>query len=248
MAAIMFKMKCITNLHVGGGDVNYNLIDNEVERDMITGYPVIHASGVKGALREYFCNESVSAGEIDEIFGRGTQGQNETTPGKLKFMEAAMLAVPARASGGKRAYYLVSTQEALDNYAECLDVFWKKGKDKWMPKPDEVAGRSVEGISLSSSVRILDEEIHILSEKDFNKISLPVIARNKLENGISKNLWYEEVVPHQSVFYFTVLANNSKEDEALLNRFKDQVKDKVVQFGANASIGYGLCKITVAEE
>ena len=54
MAAILVWLECITNMHVGNGDVNYNIIDNEVERDPVNHYPTIHSSGVKGALREYF--------------------------------------------------------------------------------------------------------------------------------------------------------------------------------------------------
>ena len=43
MAAIIVNLECITNMHVGNGDVNYNIIDNEVEKDPITGYPTINA-------------------------------------------------------------------------------------------------------------------------------------------------------------------------------------------------------------
>ena len=41
--------------------------------------------------------------------------------------------------------------------------------------------------------------LYILPEETFKKIELPVLARNKLDNGISKNLWYEQVVPHESL-------------------------------------------------
>ena len=30
MKSAIVELKCITNLHVGNGDVNYNIIDNEV--------------------------------------------------------------------------------------------------------------------------------------------------------------------------------------------------------------------------
>ena len=30
MAAIIVNLECMTNMHVGNGDVNYNIIDNEV--------------------------------------------------------------------------------------------------------------------------------------------------------------------------------------------------------------------------
>lgn len=54
MASYLVTLKCLTNMHVGNGDVNYNIVDNEVEVDPVTGYPTINASGVKGALRNYF--------------------------------------------------------------------------------------------------------------------------------------------------------------------------------------------------
>ena len=54
MKAKIFVIECLTNLHVGNGDVNFNIIDNEVERDDVTGLPTINSSGFKGALRAFF--------------------------------------------------------------------------------------------------------------------------------------------------------------------------------------------------
>jgi CRISPR/Cas system CMR subunit Cmr4 (Cas7 group RAMP superfamily) len=73
---------------------------------------------------------------------------------------------------------------------------------------------------------------------DFAK-NLPVIARNQLENGISQNLWYEEVVPHKSVFITYMVATEKyfSEFESILIKGGTSV-----QIGGNASIGYGLCK------
>ena len=85
--------------------------------------------------------------------------------------------------------------------------------------------------------------IRVISEEEFRTIALPVLARNKLENGKSVNLWYEEVVPHKSLFSFVVLAEDA--DKALLDAFVEKVNGKIIQFGGNASIGYGLCKVTV---
>jgi len=41
-----------TNLHVGSGDEAYGLVENRVQRDVVTQLPNINASGLKGALRE----------------------------------------------------------------------------------------------------------------------------------------------------------------------------------------------------
>ena len=37
------------------------------------------------------------------------------------------------------------------------------------------------------------------------------------------------------------------EKEKLLDEFVELVKNKVVQFGGNASIGYGLCYVSVVK-
>ena len=50
-------------------------------------------------------------------------------------------------------------------------------------------------------------------------------------------------MPHKSIFCFAVLAEN----EDVMKHFTDGVDGKVVQFGGNASIGYGLCKVAVLE-
>ena len=112
MAAIIVNLECMTNMHVGNGDVNYNIIDNEVEKDPVTGYPTINASGVKGALREFFNGDSELRQYVSTLFGADKAG--DTTPGQLKVLCADMIARAARASLGKQAYYLITTQTALE--------------------------------------------------------------------------------------------------------------------------------------
>lgn len=239
MKAIIVQLECITNMHVGNGDVNYNIIDNEVEKDPVTGYPTIYASGVKGALREYFVQNLPS--KVNEMFGSDDSGNN--TPGKLKILGADMVAMPARASKGNRAYYIVTSPTALANLQEKLKIFLNRTEAFTAVEKRE--GCAVEGLKLDACHKIFDKEVYVLSDDKFNKLSLPVMARNKLENGISKNLWYEEVVPHKSLFFFPVIANESDSD--LLKEFVKALNGKIVQFGGNASIGYGLCKVTVME-
>lgn len=236
MKAEVIKLKCITNMHVGNGEVNYSIVDNEVERDAITNYPIINASGVKGALREYCTVESGDKALVNRIFG--SDGQGNSTPGQLRILAAEMLAIPARASEGNSAFYLVSTGTAWERFLNCMELFEKTTNVQKEPTPVK-SGLAVEGIPLRESVKLGETEIYLLSEDEFRSISLPVIARNKLDNGISKNLWYEEVVPHESIFYFPVLG----EDEKLLNQFTGLIcgAAKVLQFGGNASVGYGLC-------
>ena len=86
------------------------------------------------------------------------------------------------------------------------------------------------------------KDIVILKEEIFkDEISrrLPVIARNCLENGVSKNLWYEEVVPRESVFYTGIV---NSQNTAKFEDFCRKLEDNLIQIGANATIGYGFTK------
>ena len=198
MAAIIVNLECMTNMHVGNGDVNYNIIDNEVEKDPVTGYPTINASGVKGALREFFNGDSELRQYVSTLFGADKAG--DTTPGQLKVLCADMIARAARASSGKQAYYLITTQTALDKYCNNCEIFL--GKPVVYEKKSADESEAAEGFRLEEKVELNGKTLYILPEETFKKIELPVLARNKLDNGISKNLWYEQVVPHESLFAF----------------------------------------------
>jgi len=237
MRAICVNLECITNMHVGNGDVNFNIIDNEVEKDVVTNYPTINSSGVKGALREFFDNQNIDKACVNEIFG-------EPNAGKLKFFCADMLAVPMRASSGNEPYYLVSTKKAIDTYVQKISLFLGK-EEKIQLVKDSAQSAFVEGKKLTEKVNLCGKDIYIMSDKDFGEVSLPVVARNKLDNGKSENLWYEEIVPHKSLFSFIVIAEES--DASLLELFKNTIEGKIVQFGGNASIGYGYCNVTIKE-
>ncbi|HEM3702813.1 TPA: CRISPR-associated protein Cmr4 [Streptococcus suis] len=213
MKANIYLLECLTNLHVGNGEVNYNIVDNEVERDAVTGYPTINSSGVKGALRAHF--EELGHSKVKEIFG-------EDQPGKLKFLSANLLALSVQESTGNKPYSLKQPKTAEELFDSHQNDFGVKA-----------------AIPTSYSIQPM-------SDQDFDYQELPVIARNHLVNGISKNLWYEEVVPHRSLFYITVLAADG--DSNLLDEFDKVVNGQIVQFGANASIGYGLCKLTRLNE
>ena len=77
MKAAVYLLKCLTNMHVGNGEESYNIIDNEVEKDVVTGNPAIYSSGVKGSLLQYFkTNKKIDEGTIEYIYRR--KGRQKT--------------------------------------------------------------------------------------------------------------------------------------------------------------------------
>ncbi len=263
MKVYLYKMECLTNMHVGSGDVNYNIIDNEVERDPVTGLPTINSSGVKGALRNYVkliaekTEDKDTAKnirkDIEDCFGSdhydgengNTTKQDKSKPGNCKFLNANLLLRPMRVSKGNRPYVLVTTKEILEQFNKHLENFSIKEtpnidlSENNLKNKKEIAEK-VEGYNVDflqgENSSFIDSQIAVMEHKDYKSVDLPVIARNHLENGISQNLWYEEIVPHKSVFYFTILSTDGNIDK--------YIDGEMIQFGGNASIGYGLTKIT----
>jgi CRISPR-associated protein Cmr4 len=70
---------------------------------------------------------------------------------------------------------------------------------------------------------------------------LPTVARNYLDNGISQNLWYEEIVPRETRFYF--FTSRPDKDDPLANGINSKSISKLAQIGGNATVGFGLCKL-----
>lgn len=248
MKSELFKMKCITNLHVGSGDVNYNIIDKEVEKDPVTGYPVINASGVKGAFRDSADNAGFS--KIESVFG--APGNNdESKPGLYRFFDAKFLARPLRVGGKPNmAYIPVTTITAVNDFLAEISLFNCNPYN--IEKITEIDFNedflvSCDVPNIEGSIRKADisqkiskNEIDVLKEifgenfaiaKSINDYPLPSVARNKIHDN--KNLWYEEFVPHHSMYYLIVLVPDKFELDI----------SKPVQFGGNASVGYGFISI-----
>jgi CRISPR-associated protein Cmr4 len=270
----LFLIKCITNLHVGSGEMNFSIVDNEVQKDPITEIPMIHSSSLKGALREFFTKD-MNKGDcnmVTYIFGPKADSDNKSKEGNYKFFEAHLLARPVRSN--KKPYFMATCPSIIKNFLSKLDIFKIKLNDDIKNGLEELKNGLgnhkavifenlndviledtqaiyVNNTTISKEIKnLLGENIAILSDDEFKKLTLPVIARNKLDNGESKNLWYEEIVPRESVFYFFITrpTNLDKDDEkekinGFENNFYDSFKDNLVQFGANKSIGYGFCKV-----
>ena len=240
MSTVTVLMECISDLHVGSGETNFHVIDNEVEKDPVTGYPMIHSSGLKGALRAFSeQTDSKLKSAVNDIFG--SSSENSRSKGKLKFLIAEMIALPKRASKGPEPYYLVSTKRAVERYWSLKSILSGKSESsKEVDCSDE--GKAAEGIDLTLKTEIEGRTVYLVDESSFREMDLSVVARNCLENGISKNLWYEELVPHGAIFAFHIIADSAFE---LLDLFANEIDGKCIQFGGGATIGYGLCKLTV---
>jgi CRISPR-associated protein Cmr4 len=231
---LVFRIRALTNLHPGGGDSFYGAVDKLVQRDPATNFPTIHGHSLKGALREYFESE-LGMDEKDpfvvHVFGSPVKGKPEDAePGQYRFFGADLLAlpVPNEEPETSAAYHLEADDEAWKAFFKKLEMLGSK----------------------FASVSDLKVAFRTGLPSDFNTSGkfkeaaeeLPVVARNQLDNGESQNLWYEELVPHESIFGFVVQVDADKSNQIA---FLAGINCKVIQIGANATVGYGYCLLTL---
>lgn len=212
-----------TNLHVGNENTSsYGLIDLGIQKNVTTQLPCINSSSLKGALNEFSTNlANISPEDRLRIFGCDKSGQiKDTAKGAYTFFDANILFIPRQSDTS--LFQLVTADEVLSAFFNQVKL---------------LTGKTITEDTLQqmgfSYCKVSYNEFKSLCSDD----NLPIIARNVLDNGESMNLWYEQVLPAESVLYTFI---DDKDDEILCNKLSD---DKtIVQIGAGATIGYGYCK------
>jgi CRISPR-associated protein Cmr4 len=266
MATKMYIITAKTHIHAGSGNSNAGVIDNLVQRDPADNLPCIYSSSLKGAFREYFEEGNIKDKSLaDKIFGSGVNKNNtgDNKKGSHIFHQASLLSIPVRSN--VKPFFNAICPWVLNKFiddAELFDISIKCIKEEIesiinafnddeqpLVIGNEISVLNIEDYSsfkfidkaIPNVKRIFGENLVLFSDEDFSDLcsdyNLPVIARNNLENGQSKNLWYEQIVPRQSRFYFFTVSDCQPDN------FDSNVNCKTVQIGANASIGYGVCFI-----
>lgn len=271
MKTEFYVLTTMSNMHVGSGEYNVGVIDNLVQRDVINKFPNINSSSLKGAFREFFKSEK-NDDFIKRVFGSAPKAQDDKASGSFRFFEANILSYPVRSNvvAYLRAVSIDVLKEFLlkikmfqkqNDYKELVNVLnFLTGIDVKEKKPivfntkldkaivedfelkAEIYSKDLDNTMRTALYKYFGKRVVLLHNNDFQRLCgenmLPVISRNYLESGESKNLWYEEVVPRLTQFYFPVM-----EEDRDANDFESKLSDSLIQFGGNASIGYGYSKI-----
>lgn len=224
-----------TNLHVGDENTSsYGLIDKAVQRDALTGLPCINSSSLKGALNEYCChgdngNELLDSDTRIKIFGGDKKDKDkETKKGSYIFFDTNILFLPVQ--NDMTLFHWVTSEGVLNRFRAHMKLFNIELNEDNNLLVAEL--KTILGLDENKSIDIKrDKEFETLCSDD----NLPIIARNCLENGESTNLWYEQILPAETVFYTLI---DAKGDGILF----EKLEKAIVQIGANATIGYGYCK------
>ncbi len=118
---------CISPVHMGSGTAVGGLIDNPIQRERHTEFPMLSGSGVKGAVRHDFL-ASVRNGDkaqvkkiVDRLFGPESSAEYA---GAVSFTDAQIVLFPVRSV--KRAYVYATCGTALG----CAKRAWAQTKNR----------------------------------------------------------------------------------------------------------------------
>lgn len=256
-----------TPLHVGAGS-SVGAIDQPVQRERHTGFPIIPGSSLKGVFRDYAThNEEIDTLEIDELFGVESKKEVKASAGRLSFGEARLLAFPLRSAKG--SFALATCPLALARYARdcklsikipevedqhCLAgsnnilndrvvleeyVFTSKGE---VPNEwiSELTSLMDDTVVNSSGKRIV-----ILSDGDFSHFAInacQVSQHVRIDpitgTAVERALFNAEMVPSETMFYSTVTTTRGDKENSFT---KNLSVERLLQFGGDATTGLGFC-------
>lgn len=252
-----------TSIHPGTGR-GLGVVDLPAAREAVTDYPVLVGSSLKGALLD-------KARTTEAVDAKARFGSQERA-GDLLVSDARLLLLPVRSLTGSYRWatcrHLIERyrrdlrRAGLDAppaaaAVEQGSVTAKGDGHLYLEErqfsisdkpPSQLAGSIARLLLHQEAQNRLPNQIAVLHDDDFAwfaRYGLAVQARNDLDDKTkqSKNLWYEETLPPDTVMYAVVMGRNDDAIDALNLLFPD--RDPYLQAGGNETIGHGWFAVTV---
>ena len=268
MKAAMLGLLAETPVHPGSGR-GMGVVDLPVAREASTDYPVLVGSSLKGALRDKAKQEADGA-YVSSRFGKqDCAGDLLVSDGRLLLLPVRSLTgqycwatcpylieryrrdmARARHNHGSLPNTpQVKSGSVLTGAGEgTLFLEEREFNIDGQPSPDLV--NSIKQLILHNEARErLDKQIAILHDNDFSwfaRYGLTIQARNTLDNNSkqSKNLWYEETLPPDTVMHSLVLQRTG-DPMGVLDRLFPEA-DPYLQVGGNETVGQGWFAVKVS--
>jgi len=273
---VLLGMLAETSLHPGAGQAA-DVVDLPVSREGASGLPQIPETGLKGALRQWakengklaiddlFGKPETGAGELMISTARLLCLPVRRLDGPYAWVTTPYLLERLKRDSERCGCPLNPPEfpptngdppELLMNDESTETVFLEEYSFKSTALTEaqndalEAAISPLVGADIKVTERLL-KQIAIMSEQEFfwfAQYALPVDARNVLDEAkMSKNLWYEETVPPDALFYSVIMPRNRSADAATRKeKFIDALmEDKYIQIGGNETVGQGWVRLAV---
>ena len=264
---------CETQLHAGSGQA-IGAGDLPVQRERTTGWPTIQASGLKGSFRDAY--EKYDGANTEAIFGTENSGDQAGAisigdarillfPVRSSVAPFLWVTCPAilrklkrdgRIIGKTYKWTVPDVQD--ESYLGQRNAQGIIFEDLQLSNKEQIEKEILD--TLKSLLPLddfynspnLGDYLCIISDKSFSMLvetATEIHARIQLnENKTSKNLWYQELVPSNTVFYTVVSmmderkSNDKKKADDLMKSLKD-ILCEYIQIGGDETLGRGWSRL-----
>ena len=262
MHAAMLGLLAETSIHPGAGR-SMGVVDLPVAREASTHYPVLVGSSLKGALKDKAT--AIAPQDVGERFGSQERaGDLLVADARLLLLPVRSLTTAFRwvtcphlleryARDLRRAGLTPPPPVPEVNTGEILAAHRKKGDGSSLfleerqftvgGAPDDALVSSIEPLLLHADTRSrLKPQLAVLHDDDFAwfvRYGLALQARNVLDDETkqSRNLWYEETLPPDTVMHALIAARTPDALATLDALFPEN--DPYLQAGGNETVGQG---------
>ena len=269
MKAAMLGLLAETPIHPGAGR-GMGVVDLPVAREAATDYPVVVGSSLKGALRDKAGQGKTDDAVRDRRFGKQDYaGDLLVSDARLLLLPVRSLTGQYRWATcphlieryGRDLVRAGHPSPPLTPQVEPRTVLaaGEEGTQLFLEERQfRIAGQPPEGLVEAIGQQLilhketrerLGRQIAILCNDDFSwfaRYGLTIQARNQLDNDgtkQSRNLWYEETLPPDTVMHGLVLGRNSDAVKVLDQLFPQE--DPYLQVGGNETVGQGWFAVKV---
>jgi len=200
----------ITSLHMGSGS-KLGPVDQPIQRETHTNFPLLPSSGIKGGFRELVEAEGEKGKEdAKKLFGSETEGsEGGSTPGVVTFTDARILFFPVKSLFGVFAW--VTCPSVLNRLKEDLKFV---GRDDLLPADiSELSVLEGEIVLFGESPSVVKDSKVTLESFTFNTkgprcllldMLLKNIPKDLLGNGFGAKLNQDVVIVSDDIFKYFV--------------------------------------------
>jgi CRISPR-associated protein Cmr4 len=225
-AKTMLYVYVETPLHAGSGRA-LGTVDLPIQRERVTGYPIVQASSLKGRLRAEARVRSLA--DLEAVFGPETENASDHA-GALSTGDAKVLLFPVRSLAGVFAW--TTSVEVLNRFLR--DAAMVGVQAGWALSTGPAQGEVLVGGSvLKAGDRVVLEEFTFIPRQDAVVQTIGQwLAQNALPQGNEYQYWRDEL-PNRLV----VLPNDDFRDfvtfsTEVATRIKLNPDTKTVEEGA----------------
>ena len=246
----------ITPVHAGAGQA-LKAVDLPIQRERHTAWPMVQASGIKGAIRDWCENTWQKNGFDKDLADRifGPQGEDEHFAGAVTVTDARLLLFPVRSNVAPFVH--VTCPAVLKRFREELALLGQEGlkeislppvegfiplkgefseekillEDMVVKKENNSAQKNVswfnQNISAAEKIALVSDEVFGYLVRTATEVQAHIAIDDATGTAKEGSLRYQEYLPADSLLYFLAFFADERKPNEKSKLFANDVANLV---------------------